>query len=396
MKIESLSQLPNKTERTTPFRDVARKASPTFIDGATIESNDISKESIINVREVANEDGVLKKSTISKFEKNGFIRISGEYSSNYVDFPTTDISNIKVVDGTSFRFILSIKNTIDDANPTLYTSKSFYDELVYTYSQNNPYYVPAATKVPAIVVITLDTLKQKVESLHDSELNRTADNGVLVLKNLFATANFDIKIDPSVKDYKKAVSNPTYNIDDIVRYIDWVVTKPNPNYEQRLLSGKKLGRWKYNTNKNETIDSAFPKGDELPNNLNNPTTFPPFGREGDFQNEVDTDTNGNDWQWDINTKKWVQISTNSASVSSQAPTPPIVAPKITKTLADFEKEEKILFIKRWSGLRRKPMSDPPTDAEIASFLRFFKNDGRKGWQPQAKKKYDEAVANGTL
>jgi hypothetical protein len=306
MKIESLSQLPNKTRKATELKDEARKTSSTFIDGATIESDSIGKKPIVNIRQVKDDDGIFQQSTISKFESNGTIRISGEYTSNYVDFAKIDISNIKVVDGTSFRFILSIKNNINDANPILYTSKSFYDELVYTYSQNNPYYIPAATKVPAIVVITLDTLKQKIESLHDSELNRTADNGVLVIKNLFANANFNIDIDPSVEDYKKAVSNPTYNIDDIVRYIDWVVSKPNANYEERLLGGKTLGRWKYNNNNKETIDSTLPKVDELPNNLNNPTTFPPFGRPGDYQNEIETDDSDNQWQWDINNQKWVQ------------------------------------------------------------------------------------------
>jgi hypothetical protein len=327
MKIESLSQLPNRTRKATELKDEVRKTISTFIDGATIESDDISKKSIINVREVADNDGVFVQSTISKFEKNGTIRIFGEYASNYVDFAKIDISNIKVVDGTTFRFILSIKNTINDATPILYTSKSFYDELVNTYLQNNPYYIPAATKVPAIVVITLDTLKQKVESLHFDELNATGDNGVLVLKNLFAIANFDINIDPSVEDYKKAVSNPTYNIDDIVRYVDWVVSKPNAKYEERLLSGKTLGRWKYNNNNKETIDSGAPKADELPNNLNNPTTFPPFGRAGDYQNEVDSDSNGVDWKWDTNTQRWIKIQqNNSDNLNSSNPYAGIVVP----------------------------------------------------------------------
>lgn len=310
MKIFGLETLPNKIRNSIPFfKGDIEIVQPRIIDGALIESQPIqSEDSIVNIRETLDIDNNKVLSTISKFTDNGFIRLEGDYKQNFVNYRTVDISNVKVVDGTKFRFFLSIKQTLSDPNPILYTSKKFYDELVYTYSQNNPYIVDASTKESSIVVIVLDTLKQKVESLHDSELNRTADNGVLVLKNLFATANFDIDVDPSVKDYKKAVSNPTYNVDDVVRYIDWVVSKPNANYEDRLLSGKKLGRWKYNTNKKETIDSAFPKVDELPNNLNNPTTFPPFGREGDFQNEVDTDTNGNDWQWDINTKKWVKLT----------------------------------------------------------------------------------------
>jgi hypothetical protein len=325
MKIESLSQLPNKTIKATSTDEVT-KVSRITLDGATIESNDISKEQLVGIRLVKDEEGTPKQSTISKFNNSGFIRISGEYKQNFVDFPKIDISNIKIVDGTSFKFFLSIKETVNDANPILYTSKPFYDELVYTYSQNNPYYVPAAAKVPAIVVVTLDGIKKKIEALHFSELNQTADNGVLVLKNVFANSNFNLGIDPSVSDYRKAVSKPTYNIDDIVRYVDWVVQKPEAKYEDRLIRGKKLGRWKYNTG-GEIYDSAVPLPGELPNNLNNPTTFPPFGRPGDFQNEIATDDKNIDWKWNINTQQWDkpqsvltegtgQTSNNNSPISS--------------------------------------------------------------------------------
>lgn len=314
MKPKSLSQLPNTTIQSESV-DESINTRRISVDGATIESEDISKPPIIGVRIFKDEDGTNKQSTVTKFKNNGFIRISGDYKQNFVDFPKIDISNIKIVDGTSFKFFLSIKENVNDANPILYTSKQFYDELVYTYSQNNPYYVPAAAKVPAIVVVTLDGLKQKVEALHFSELNQTADDGVLVVKNLFANANFNIGIDPSVSDFKNAVSNPTYNIEDIVRYVDWIVQKPNSKYEDRLIRTNKLGRWKYNNANNEMYDSAAPKSDEQPNNLNNPTTFPPFGRPGDFQNEINTDDNDIEWNWNINTQQWeTTLTVNTPSV----------------------------------------------------------------------------------
>jgi hypothetical protein len=321
MKIQSLSQLPNITIQTNSS-DKVSKSSRITLDGAIIESN-VSNEQIVGVTIVKDEEGTDKQSTISKFQNNGSIRISGEYKQNFVDFPKIDISNIKVVDGTSFRFFLSIKQNVNDANPILYTSKQFYDELVFTYSQNNPYYVPAAAKVPAIVVVTLDSLKQKVEALHFSELNQTADDGVLVLKNLFVNSNFNIGVEPSVSDYKTAISNPTYNIDDIVRYVDWVVQKPNSRYEDRLIRSKLLGRWKFNTGDGEVYDSAVPLPDEVPNNLNNPTTFAPFGRPGDYQNEISTDDNNIDWEWNINTQQWVKLTTTETSSNPYAgATPP--------------------------------------------------------------------------
>lgn len=306
MKITGLNQLPNRTLKAESFNSVI---SPRRIneDGAIIESEDISKPKIANIKNYKDEDGQFKPSTVSNLANDGYIRLYGEYTQNFVDFSKIDISNVKVVDGTSFRFFLSIQNTTNDANPILYTSKVFYDNLIDSYSNNNPYNVPAASKVSAIVVLTLEGIKQKVESLHFNELNATADNGVLVLKNLFVTSNFDIDIDPSVSDYKKAVSSPTYTIDDVVRYVDWVVQKPNAKYDDRLISGKKLGRWKYNTNRKETIDSAVPKPDAVPNNLNNPTTFPPFGRAGEWQNQIDTDKDGVDWKWDTITKQWIKL-----------------------------------------------------------------------------------------
>jgi len=310
MKIFGLNQLPNKTKSAISFiNESIDVMPPRIIDDATIEVTKIvdTSTSIKNTRETLDIDDNKVLSTVSKFEENGYIRLEGEYKKNFVDFARIDISNVKVVDGTTFRFFLSIKENFNDANPILYTSKKFYDELVNTYLNDNPYSVNAATRESSIVVIILDTLKQKVESLHDGELNRTGENGVLVLENLFSIANFDIDIDPSVEDYKTAVSNPTYNIDDIVRYIDWAVSKPNASYEDRLISGKELGRWKYNNAVNETKDSAFPKEDDLPNNLNSPTTFPPFGRPGDFQNEVDTDSDDTEWQWNINTNKWDKL-----------------------------------------------------------------------------------------
>jgi|TARA_R110000822_G_scaffold51292_4_gene133446 hypothetical protein len=310
MKIFGLNQLPNKTKSAISFiNELIDIIPPSIVDGATIESTKIidTSTSIKNTRETLDIDDNKVLSTVSNFEENGYIRLDGEYKQNFVDFTKVDISNVKVVDGTTFRFFLSIKENFNDSNPILYTSKKFYDELVNTYLNNNPYNVNASTRESSIVVIILDTLKQKVESLHDGELNRTGENGVLVLENLFATANFDIDIDPSVDDYKNAVSNPSYNIDDIVRYIDWAVSKPNASYEDRLISGKELGRWRYNNAVNETKDSSFPSLDGLPNNLNNPTTFPPFGRPGDFQNEVDSDDNNTEWKWNINTNKWDKL-----------------------------------------------------------------------------------------
>lgn len=330
MKIQSLSQLPNKTISAESFSNETTETKPSrILDDAIVSSDIVIKEptSVNTTRvkpsieaDIEYDDTLI---TVSNFRDSGYIRITGDYKQNYVDYRKIDITNLKVVDGTTFRFLLSIKQTSDDSNPTLYTSKKFYDELISTYTNNNPYFIPAATKQEAIVVIELAEIKQKVEGLHGSELNSTADNGVLVLKNLFVNSNFTFNSDaPSETEYKTAKSNPTYNIEDVVRYIDWVVSKPNPNYDERLINTKLIGRWKYANNLGEVIDSSIPNENELPNNLNNPTTFPPFGRPGDYQNETDFDDDDNEWLWDINKQQWVQLTTTN---SDETP-PPIDSP----------------------------------------------------------------------
>jgi len=319
MKITGLRGLPNRTIRAKSVIDELDIVTPPrIIDGGVIESKTIpTKLNLINsIRQTIGLDGEIIKSNVANLENNGYIRIDGEYATNFVDFRTIDISKIKVVDGTKFRFLLSIKETINDANPTLYTSKQFYDDLVYSYSEDNPYEVAAATKQEAIVVIVLDSLVQKVESLHSKELDETADNGVLVTKNLFVLANFDLDGEADVTEYKDAIANSTYNVNDVVKYIDWVVSKPNANYEDRLLTARSIGRWKFDTFGGDFVDSIVPKEDELPNDLKNPTSFPPFGKPGDWQNQIDTDDIGNDWKWDINTQQWKQEPTSDLPSSA--------------------------------------------------------------------------------
>jgi hypothetical protein len=330
MKILNLSQLPNRTISTKSF--IRKSADLDLRKNLDEVGGDVKSESVIreaslvkSIRDIVDFDGDLKKTTISSFKDNGYIRINGEYSKNFVDYRTVDISNVKVVDGTTFKFLLSIKKTDDDSNPTLYTSKEFYDSLAYTYSQNNPYIVEAATKQEAIVVIVLDTLVQKAESLHHNELNATADNGVLVTKNLFVFSNFDLDGEAGVTEYKNAKSRPTHNIEDIVKYIDWVVSKPNSNYEDRLIRANKIGRWKFDTSTGDFFDSIVPNADEIPNNLNNPTTFPPFGRPGDYQNEISTDDNDIDWKWNINTQQWEEQPQSNLPESTPSANPYIGA-----------------------------------------------------------------------
>ena len=94
----------------------------------------------IGVRPTIDKFGNPSLEKVGDFSEVGKIRLSGEYLQNFVDFPKFGINVIPLTD-VNFRFILSIKKTIEDVNPIMYTSKLFYDELIDAYSQNNPYFV---------------------------------------------------------------------------------------------------------------------------------------------------------------------------------------------------------------------------------------------------------------
>jgi hypothetical protein len=200
---------------------------------------------------------------ISNFNIIGNIELQGKYSQNIVKFPKFKLNtNIKTLPDINFRFILSIKKTDSDSNPTLYTSDKFYNELASTYWENNPYMVANAIKSPAIVTIVYDSYVNKIKNF--KSLEDSAGIGVTVNKNLF------IELAPD--------SEPSPNLDDLVRYIDWVVTKPSANYEQRLIDTTYLGVWEIpGLNPPDTNIDIPPAPSSPPINLDflDGTTAPP-------------------------------------------------------------------------------------------------------------------------
>lgn len=251
----------------------------------------------IGVRPIIDKFGQPSFEKVGEFPEVGKIRLSGDYTQNFVDFPKFGL-NITPLTDVTFRFILSIKKTIDDINPSLYTSKIFYDELIDAYAENNPYFVSNVIKQQAIVTILYDDLLKKIEQYRVSELN-VAKVGVVVNKNLFVKSNYtrvDGALPPSLK------ANPTINLEDLVKYVDWVVSKPSVNYDDRLLSEKEIGEWTLTNPKGvdtaEPVVSSTPSVDEPPRT---PTQriYPPVGRAGFYQGEEISASDGNLYAWTI-------------------------------------------------------------------------------------------------
>ena len=148
----------------------------------------------------------------SKRVKN--MRLSGKYVEvNYIDFDIPSVEDITLVPGTTFRFILVIKDSAADFEPKYYMSDAFYNDIEFSQVENNPYFIRAALKDIFAVTITLD---KQIELFNTIKLLDIAA-GVKTYKNLFIGLGDDNTTGGNVLDYE-----------GLVRYIDWVVGPVNP------------------------------------------------------------------------------------------------------------------------------------------------------------------------
>lgn len=306
-----LKNKPVKTSSSNPFKR-ATSLSKIFTtlqssqDTTVISTPTTPEQSTkAQLRLVEDLDGNKVFIRVASFEENGTIRISGNYLQNYLDFPTYDLSKVKVLDDISFRFFLTIKETVEDSNPLTFTSKSFYDTLISTYQNENPYMVANSVKQEFIVNLVIDTYKNKIEELRRLELSlpiqEVFSGGLAVSKNLFMFSNYN-SVDGELQ------ANPTYDIEELVRYVDWVVSKPSTNYDDRLLDTRTIGDWNgpelNNVNEVTNTDTS-PEPNEPSTNVTNTSNqqYPPIGRAGYFSGEV-VEYDSELYLWSSTTNKW--------------------------------------------------------------------------------------------
>lgn len=270
-----------------------------------------------NVREIL-DDGVIEKVKVGTFLKNGFIRLTGNYSQNFVDLPTYDLSVINVVndEDVTFNFILCIKDG-NDSEPQLYTTTKFFNTLQKAYNDNNPISANYLINERKIVVIDIQPLKNKIEDLRVLELNQDINltnvaekDYVTVFRNLFSISNYETD---SVSGYK---SNPTYKIIELLRYISWVVSKPAQNYNERILPAQTLGEW----GDIEVLNSPSPNEPSTPindevddnNNITQPQAnlYPPIGRKGRYDEE-EVAWNNRFIVWLEDEQRWTILNKNN-------------------------------------------------------------------------------------
>jgi hypothetical protein len=140
--------------------------------------------------------------TISKYRNEvNSVSIDGFYPENSLNIPVTDFTQLGIISGTLFRFIVKT----DDGN--LYTSDSFYNDLVRAKQSKNPYFINTVLNPKTFIEISLSQLRQTFEKriIEESKWNVTC-----IFNNLFE-------------------GDGSLNIQRFGEYIDWVVSKPQLN-----------------------------------------------------------------------------------------------------------------------------------------------------------------------
>ena len=117
--------------------------------------------------------------------------------------PKIKLDVVEKIDGTSFNFVIGIKNKDADSFPSKYfTSPQYYNKLKLSSNQSNPYFINRALDDKNIVIFSLEETIKILKGLQESE------------KTDLVTLPIHIYLDGDGKvDYEK-----------LIKYIDWLVS----------------------------------------------------------------------------------------------------------------------------------------------------------------------------
>ena len=155
------------------------------------------------------------------------IRLEGIYNKkNIIYFKikpigTVNIDSITTLPGISFRFILAITNGTNMAtNAKLYTSVGYKKDIIESVTENNPYFVRDALKLPYIVHYALpNTVKLVTNFVQGKTGTGTPD--------LDSDGKQKSAVEfVSISKYNFIERNGTIDYEKLVRYIDWVTSPP--------------------------------------------------------------------------------------------------------------------------------------------------------------------------
>lgn len=172
---------------------------------------------------------------------DGNFAVVGNYEKDNVKpYTNPNLNDIEVIENTSFRFILAVKESAVSDETRYFTSQPFYDDLLISITENNPFFINNALNDNLFIRVTLD---KQIALFNDLKLIDLG-TGVKQNQNLFLVADNTI-------DYIT-----------LVQYIDWVVSSVNPSDDDNngVLPAEKIADYEigeYNPNTGEfTPNSA--------------------------------------------------------------------------------------------------------------------------------------------
>ena len=183
--------------------------------------------------------------------------LSGLYpEKNKINFKVPSISDLKWVADTEFRFILAIFKSYSDTSPVYYTSEAYYKDLQASLKENNPYLIQLSFLPSNIISYVVDDVLKTFESFHASEIK----SFINMRQNIAFRSG-------SIVDY-----------DNLVTYIDWVVSPISPLDEPNfgVLKPEMIAGWdqlvgNYSTGQlGEGVSGSFGIGSELVELANTP------------------------------------------------------------------------------------------------------------------------------
>jgi hypothetical protein len=234
-----------------------------------------------------------------------------KYKQVNVNVVKYDLSKIQTTDNPdiNFDFVVSLKDGLDGI-PQLWATDKFLKALEAEYTKGKPFGVNDIIEKKNIVVVDIKPLKEKVEALRKKELsinlNRNEIKGqVEVRKNVFVNSNYKVGADGSLE------AIPTYEIEELLKYLSWVVSKPSSNYDDRLIPTNELGDFDGYSKEEDIPEDSPSEQTNTSTNENNEAVsspislYPPIGRKGTTANET-VFRDGKYWEWDGEFESWIE------------------------------------------------------------------------------------------
>lgn len=190
----------------------------------TISNQTLSEKEVIelspsfrDIKETISRNGLTPTSKIV---------VTGDFEENTLSLDKYVLDRVESFTNIDIQFIV---RTTYNQEKRLFTSSNFKNRLVKSYSENNPYLTQTA--LSEIIEIDLGPIVERVRKL----LNEEKKDGVKFSENVFV----DLTYDDEGKQFVQI------NYEKLLEYIEWTVTKPSQNYDERLQPSSDLSEFEF-------------------------------------------------------------------------------------------------------------------------------------------------------